>query len=564
MTKPNMPSGCKTMENAIPLIYGGAQKRPGLEYINSAISSTAADKSRLVGFEHSVDDTYVLEFGNQELRFFKDGDRVYQPLTTEDLSGHSANLKAHWKMADDADSSVVLDETATSHDGALYDSANATGGAGQYTSTIMTTNDASTADTAFDMTALAAGGTSMIVVPNSDDFTYGDGSDDSAFTLLAVVNYTSDGTRQDIVTKWETNTREWALYVDTDDKLVFKLFDESVEEATSIKANSTLSSGWAFVAATYSPSTGETAASGMNLYVDWAEVSVTTSNNANYVAMENLAADVIIGGKNGTDQHVITYDEGLSTIIGDMTDAAGIAKAFDNTTNYGQAAGAGKDSLAVGAEGYAGKDWGENNERIVSGFKVWGSSDNGFRDWGSASVVTATLYGSQNNSDWTSLGSNTVANSAGATIEKTDCTATAYRYHRLGVKYASGATDNLNVSEVQFYETGGSTWAGDLDNFAVLDKALSSTEITELVSASTTTPLSITTPYLTADLFNLKFEQSADVTFITHPSYEPRKLSRLSDTSWTLAEAGFRQVRLETKTQTQHRQSPPLLHQVTG
>ena len=44
----------------------------------------------------------------------------------------------------------------------------------------------------------------------------------------------------------------------------------------------------------------------------------------------------------------------------------------------------------------------------------------------------------------------------------------------------------------------------------------------------------IVTPYLEADLFALQFKQSADVMWIVHPSYAPRKLSRVSVTEFTL------------------------------
>lgn len=49
----------------------------------------------------------------------------------------------------------------------------------------------------------------------------------------------------------------------------------------------------------------------------------------------------------------------------------------------------------------------------------------------------------------------------------------------------------------------------------------------------------IASPYLTADLFDLKFTQSADVLYITHPGYKPRKLSRTGHTAWTLTEITF-------------------------
>ena len=49
----------------------------------------------------------------------------------------------------------------------------------------------------------------------------------------------------------------------------------------------------------------------------------------------------------------------------------------------------------------------------------------------------------------------------------------------------------------------------------------------------------ISTPYLTAELFEIKFAQSADVMYITHPNHEVMKLSRTGHTSWTLAEVEF-------------------------
>jgi len=44
----------------------------------------------------------------------------------------------------------------------------------------------------------------------------------------------------------------------------------------------------------------------------------------------------------------------------------------------------------------------------------------------------------------------------------------------------------------------------------------------------------IATPYLEADLFELQFKQSADVMWIVHPSYRPRKLTRTSATEFSL------------------------------
>jgi hypothetical protein len=45
----------------------------------------------------------------------------------------------------------------------------------------------------------------------------------------------------------------------------------------------------------------------------------------------------------------------------------------------------------------------------------------------------------------------------------------------------------------------------------------------------------VDSPYLTADLFQLKYTQSADTMYIVHPSYEPRKLTRTGATTFTLS-----------------------------
>lgn len=53
------------------------------------------------------------------------------------------------------------------------------------------------------------------------------------------------------------------------------------------------------------------------------------------------------------------------------------------------------------------------------------------------------------------------------------------------------------------------------------------------------TPVEVATPYLEADLDKLRFSQSADTLYITHPNYAPRKLIRNSSTSWTLSTITF-------------------------
>jgi hypothetical protein len=49
----------------------------------------------------------------------------------------------------------------------------------------------------------------------------------------------------------------------------------------------------------------------------------------------------------------------------------------------------------------------------------------------------------------------------------------------------------------------------------------------------------IASPYLEAELFDIKFAQSADVMYLVHPNHDVRKLSRTGHTSWSLATVSF-------------------------
>lgn len=57
--------------------------------------------------------------------------------------------------------------------------------------------------------------------------------------------------------------------------------------------------------------------------------------------------------------------------------------------------------------------------------------------------------------------------------------------------------------------------------------------------AQTGTIYEIPTPYAEADLFALNFAQSADVLYIAHKGYAPRKLQRLGATKWILSTISF-------------------------
>ena len=64
-------NGLSIMVNAIPLKQGGAEKRPGLEYV-----AEAKGKAKLFPFEFSVQDTAIIEAGDEYMRFFTEDGQV--------------------------------------------------------------------------------------------------------------------------------------------------------------------------------------------------------------------------------------------------------------------------------------------------------------------------------------------------------------------------------------------------------------------------------------------------------------------------------------------------------
>mgnify|MGYP002622877055 CR=1 FL=1 len=75
-------SGAQKLENMLVFPQGGITRRPGTKY---AGSSKDGGKVRLIPFEYSDEQAYVLEFGANYIRYFKDGGILTE--ATETISG---------------------------------------------------------------------------------------------------------------------------------------------------------------------------------------------------------------------------------------------------------------------------------------------------------------------------------------------------------------------------------------------------------------------------------------------------------------------------------------------
>lgn len=73
-------SGCKTLQNMIVYPHGSAARRSGTSFVAEVENS--AEKTRLIPFEFSTTQTYIMEFGNEYIRFYKDDGAILEANKT--------------------------------------------------------------------------------------------------------------------------------------------------------------------------------------------------------------------------------------------------------------------------------------------------------------------------------------------------------------------------------------------------------------------------------------------------------------------------------------------------
>jgi hypothetical protein len=92
-------SGCRKIENMIPLIEGPAQRRGGTRFVRAVKDAT--DRTGFLRFQFNIEQAYVLEIGDQYMRFYTDHGivlngtnplEVATPWTAADLFDSDGNF----------------------------------------------------------------------------------------------------------------------------------------------------------------------------------------------------------------------------------------------------------------------------------------------------------------------------------------------------------------------------------------------------------------------------------------------------------------------------------------
>ena len=99
-------SGLKTCKNFIVRQYGGVTNRPGTQFIAPCKSGSTA--VRIIPFEFSTEQTYILEFGEYYMRVFKDGGQVVSGETPVEIATPwPASVLSRISYTQDADTLTV-------------------------------------------------------------------------------------------------------------------------------------------------------------------------------------------------------------------------------------------------------------------------------------------------------------------------------------------------------------------------------------------------------------------------------------------------------------------------
>lgn len=142
------------------------------------------------------------------------------------------------------------------------------------------------------------GTTDYASVIDAAGLTFGTGTADVAFSIVALILSTNTASAKQILSKNDNAAQqEWEFSLGSTELLNVKLFDESAGVAAQRSSNAAITlDAWTLLGMTYTAATGgATAANDITLYENGVVKASTATNNAGYVAMEDKSSPVGLG-----------------------------------------------------------------------------------------------------------------------------------------------------------------------------------------------------------------------------------------------------------------------------
>jgi len=175
-----------------------------------------------------------------------------------------------------------------------------------------------------------SGNNQYLQVPDSNDFSFGNGTTDSPFSLSAWIN--PDAVEfAGVVAKYVSGIYEWLLYLTDLNKLRLQLQGNN-STANSINLTTDIAiprNTWTHVSATYNAN-GES--NGINLYINGLLQSLTTEGgNGTYQAMTNTTAPLQIGTWAGNFRPINAQVSNVSIWDAELSQAQ-VAEIYNNGT----------------------------------------------------------------------------------------------------------------------------------------------------------------------------------------------------------------------------------------
>jgi hypothetical protein len=155
-----------------------------------------------------------------------------------------------------------------------------------------------------------------IEIADINDHSFGDGVNDSPFSVSAWIKIEATNKAFRVLSKWsDSSGPEWAFTTDSSDRLALFLKDVSSNANIKRYYSTSLSSylnQWVHVSATYDGRGGGNAGDGIDLYLNGVNVDDSNGNSGTYVAMENRNTPTYIG--------VVQLSSGYSLSKGKIAD----------------------------------------------------------------------------------------------------------------------------------------------------------------------------------------------------------------------------------------------------
>lgn len=158
-------------------------------------------------------------------------------------------------------------------------------------------------------------------IPDSNIFSFGDGSNDDPFTVSAFVNM-RDASFFRIISKslFSQGSIEWIFTADSSDKLILVVYDDNPTNRRGRQVSDPITENiWMHVAGVYDGRGGANANDGIKLFINGVRSDDGDYNLGSYTAMSNTSGNVKIGELeltgsycNGKINDVIIFNRALS------------------------------------------------------------------------------------------------------------------------------------------------------------------------------------------------------------------------------------------------------------